>query len=154
MKRFDLIKDISRTTITAFALVGSVYAVEPLSDTEMGEAVVLDPFGATAAGGPIDLTLTSRETSATQADENNQDQANDPNLYQITNFTNQPDVEINPSTTSSTTTPLDNGITIFTTGVVNQVRIDQLIDNTGVSRGSQTINNINVNNTTAIHSFR
>jgi len=154
MKRFNLIKDISRTTITAFALVGSVYAVEPLSDTEMGEAVVLDPFGATAAGGSIDLTLDSRENSAVQADENNQEQANDPNIYQLKNLNNQPDADINPSTTSSTATTFDNGITIHTTGTVGQVHVDQLIDNAGFNRGSQTINNINVNNTTTIHSFR
>ena len=154
MKRFNLIKDISRTTIAAFALVGSVYAVEPLSDTEMGEAVVLDPFGATAAGGQIDTTLSGREESAITSDEANQALANDPNLKNPNESIAAQYINLSQSEVEHTTTTYKDGLRIQSFGTVRDVQVDNIIDNTGADRGSRTINNINIDMNTRIHSFR
>jgi len=56
MKALKPIKELSFASLAILAISGSVYAVEPLTDEEMGKAIVIDPFGATAAGGQIDTT--------------------------------------------------------------------------------------------------
>ncbi|MFC3153085.1 hypothetical protein ACFOEK_18740 [Litoribrevibacter euphylliae] len=154
MKTLKPIKELSCISFAIIAFSGSVYAVEPLTDTEMGETVVLDPFGATAAGGQIDTTLSAREESAINADEANQTLANDPNSKQLpitsedySSATEQPEV-------AHTTTNYYDGININSLGTIDRVHIEKLIDNTGANRGSRTVQNINVNSAASIYHFR
>ncbi|GLQ32515.1 hypothetical protein [Litoribrevibacter albus] len=154
MKALKPIKELSFASLAILAVSGSVYAVEPLTDEEMGKAIVIDPFGATAAGGQIDTTLAGREDSATSADETNQALATDPNLNPSENYSPIPELGLSDSQTEHRTTIFGDGIKIQTQGNVQTIHIDALVDNTGANRGSQTYEGLRINNTTIIREYR
>lgn len=154
MKTLKPIKELSCISFAIIAFSGSVYAVEPLTDTEMGEAVVLDPFGATAAGGQIDTTLSAREESAINADEANQNLATDPNAKQSISTPQNHEFAIGEQLPTHYTRSFSNGIQIQTQGTVQRVHVDALVDNTGANRGSQTYQNLYIDNMTVIREYR
>lgn len=153
MNTLKPIKELACISLAIIAFSGSVYAVEPLTDTELGEAVVLDPFGATAAG-QIDTTLSTREESAINADEVNQAIANDPNARQLPSTSEDYSSSTEQPKVAHTTTSYYDGININSLGTIDRVHIDKLVDNTGVNRGSRTVQNINVNSAASIYHFR
>lgn len=137
-----------------FSISGVVHSVEPLSDSEMSEAIVLDPFGATAAGGYVDTTLAGSEESALSSDESNQTLATDPNNKAPINTAQDFSGALEIGGVKHTTKNIPDGIQINSVGTVNRVFVEQIIDNTGANRGSRSIENINTNTTANIHSFR
>lgn len=153
MNTLKPIKELACISLAIIAFSGSVYAVEPLTDTELGEAVVLDPFGATAAG-QIDTTLSAQEEIAINADEANQNLATDPNSKQTVGTTQNHNFAIGEQLPSHYVKTFSDGIQIQTQGSVQRVHVDALVDNTGANRGSQTYQNLYIDNMTVIREYR
>ena len=154
MKSMSTVKGLTLVTIASFMLINNSFAVEPLSDNEMSDLVVLDPFGATAAGGQIDTTLEGRSLSAESVDETNQALANDPNTKLNTDAPINYQFLLGDAKVDHLSSNFQDGIQIESMGSVGNVYIDQLIDNTGANRGSRAIENINIDSSATIYNFR
>jgi hypothetical protein len=153
MKGAHFLKDLYIAIGTAL-IATSAYAVEPMSESEMGDAVVLDPFGATAAGIQTDITLNGSEESASNADESNQSLALDPNNKPLETTTDTYDIAQEKPKVIHQTENYFDGIQINSLGTVDRVYIEKVIDNTGANRGSRLVQNINVNSAASIYNFR
>jgi hypothetical protein len=139
--------------VSLLSMSQASFAVQPLSDDEMSDAVVLDPWGATAAGQPIDTTLSAREESASNADEANLALANDPNAKsEIKAIVSQ--YILNTPSMEHDAQDYKDGIQIQTRGTVDNVYVDRIFDNTGANRGSRAFEGINVSSQATIYNIR
>ena len=154
MKPLKSIQHLSYASFAILLSTGAVYAVEPLTDSEMGEAVVLDPYGATAAGVQVDTTLSAKEEIAANADESNQALTLDPNSKQNLDSSPDHDFSIGERLPKHYVRTFNNGIQIQTQGNVQRVHVDALVDGSGANRGSQTFQNMQIDNMTIIREYR
>ncbi len=149
-----IIKGFALTTLTSIALVSNLHAVEPLSDSEMGDLVVIDPYGATAAGGQIDTTTESRTITAESSNDTNQAAANDPNNKQVIEATPNVELSFRETLPEQYSATLNHGIQIQTQGSVQQVNVNTIMNNPGNATGGQSYQNFHIDSMSVTRQYR